>query len=420
MKILKRSALHFFILNFVAISFYFLILSHLNYGISEEIMYSTPDARGYQDVSTWITTGSGYGKTLQRPFLFPLIISICSVFGVYGLWFAQFLFWLASINLIFMALKKLTKTLVSAYLGAFVVISNISLITITFHALAEITTTLLLSILGYFIISNRKRFKSTYFIHGCIGILSLLTVAKPAFQIPLLAMLILLPFIYVRQYIKQPKRLAFLGLMLLPVLIQYTIMKVEHNEFVISKIGETTFRDYFLARGIASNNKINMKEGRAIAKELSRDEQFDYIKEHKDFYNDLYYRNLEENINGYSYFLQYPKGMKHPKMEEYMLQWNCNVYWIHQYSIYFILFAGLLLVIRKAYPELLLLLFFTTLTAYYILISGISFWQGDRLVLPIIVTWSFLYVYTLFVILTGLSKLIHNAVALVKTRRNTD
>ena len=406
LKFDKRVRLHILIINLIAVSVYFAIFSNLNYGISEEIMFSTPDAKGYQDVATWISSGGGYGKTLQRPFLVPLLIWVSSMFGVFGFWLLQFLFWLISINLVFLALKDISNKYIFSYLGAAIIISNISLITVTLHALAEITTMLLLSWLVYFIVVNRSRMKSVYFIHGCIGILALLTVAKPAFQMPLLGVLALLPIFYIKQYIRRPKNLAFLGLMMLPILVQLTIMKVEHDELAISKIGDTTFRDYFFARGISSKNKISMGEARTRAKELSREEQFEYIKEHEDFYYDLYWRNLEENINGYSYFLQYPKGMEHPVMEEYMLDWNCNAYSIHQYAIYFILFACLLLLFRRSFNELLLVLFFTCLIAYYLLITGITFWQGDRLVIPVTVTWSFVYVYVLYVILVNISDLI--------------
>ena len=48
-------------------------------------------------------------------------------------------------------------------------------------------------------------------------------------------------------------------------------------------------------------------------------------------------------------------------------------------------------------------LFFSLLNIYYILVTGISFWQGDRLTLSAIGIFSFLYVYMFYEFFTLIS-----------------
>jgi len=132
------------------------------------------------------------------------------------------------------------------------------------------------------------------------------------------------------------------------------------------------------------------------ANDLTPLKKMEYIYDNSEFYYDLYLNNLEENICGIPVFVSYPKGIEHPSLFSYMENVNLKYYNFHLFFLYVIPFLLVLLIFKKEFLKLIIAIILIGLSAYYILVTGISFWQGDRLVLPSISIWSCLYVFILF------------------------
>jgi len=395
---LKKTAINLCILNCIVIGLYFTVLLNLKTGISNKIMYSTPDSITYLSVAHWLESGIETENTEYRPILYPLLILISSkVSGVYGIWFLQFLFWLFTVNLTFQSVYNLTENYFCGYVSTILIASNFSLIALTLHALTEVATAFLLSVLIFFISNNYKKYRELFFIHGILAVLVLLTILKPVFLIPLLvALFIILPLGYIKNYIVDPIKILILFFILLPFFTQLAIMKVKYNSFSVSKIGEKTFTNYLFARGLGKIEKINRTKSIKKANSFSGKEKLNYLIANKKIYFLTYFSNLKNNIKSYPTFLSYPKGFVHVPFRNYMIYVNTIYYYIHMMFILPIIYLLYLFFKKNDYDNLIVLLIMAGLSYYYILATGVSFWQGDRLVLPSIAIWVCLYLFTIF------------------------
>ena len=109
-SILKRYKFEF-ILNLLAIIFYFFIYENLHFQLSEKIMFSTPDSISYLNVSKWIDTGKISNSIVIRPFLFPLILFFCLKIGYLTIWCFNLILWIISYNLIYLTVIIITKNM---------------------------------------------------------------------------------------------------------------------------------------------------------------------------------------------------------------------------------------------------------------------------------------------------------------------
>jgi len=393
----KRKFIPLFILNIVAIVFYFAIFSNLKAGLSKEIMFASPDSQSYMDVANWIEDGTESNSISIRPVLFPLLLLFTSkIGGIYGIWLMQFLFWILTANLIFLTIKKLTQNIYFSSAGTLLFITNLSLISVTLHALTEVTTAFLLSYFTFFIAHNLHQTKSLKFIHTILFLLVILTLIKPVFYLPLLfTILIPLPIFYFKKYKENPKKMANLILILLPLFIQIGIIKIKYDEFKVSKIASITLTDYLLTQGIEIIEGKNYETANKKANSLSPSEQKKYILQNSSDYIEIFFSNVKSNITAFSTFLIYPIGYENISMAKYMIEMNSYYFLFHQIFIFLTIILFLLFIQRKEYEKLLILFVFSALTAFYILTTGISTYQGDRLVLSSISIWIPLYAFIL-------------------------
>lgn len=398
---LKSKYIHLTFLNLSAIIFYFIIFSNLKSGIEKDIMFASPDSRSYLDVANWMENGTDSEHVGVRPFLFPLFILFSSkIGGIFGIWMMHFIFWLTAVNFIFLTIKKLTEKYVFAYLGSVIFIINLSVISLTLHALTEISTIFLLSLLAYFITTYKNDFRNLRFIHGIILFLTILTVIKPVFYLPLLFTLFLvLPVIYFKKYTENPKKTTYILLILIPLFIQLGIMKSKYDEFTVSKISSQTFAYYLLAQGIEKIEGLEPAVAMEKSKNMSSAERKEYLMDHFSVYSNLFVKNIEGNISTISTFLLYPEGYENIPMAKFMEKTNKIYLKIHYLFVLLMTILFILFLRSKDYANLILLLIFAALASYYIVSTGISFYQGDRLVLSSIAIWIPLYFFTLNLLL---------------------
>ena len=384
------------LLNLFWIAIYFCVFFSLNIDISRKIMFSTPDSREYFSVSGEFYNFSESGRSITRPFLYPLIVMLSwKPFGVFGIWLVQFGFWLASVNLLFLSLKRITGKTALGIVASLIVVLNFSYIAATLHGLTEVTTIFLLSLLLYKACKGIDSIQEIRVFHGLLFLLVLLTLVKPLFFLPLLFVLfIILPVFYLKAYIRTPKSLLVLGLICVPLLYQLTLMKVKYDMFTVSEISSKTFRKYLVAQGMQENNKKrDWIELQHEAEVMSTGEIFSYMSANKGLYWYLYRENLRTNIDSKADFLLYPEAYSHQKLGKFMGKVNTIYYHVHWLFIFPVLLSIFIAFRRKETGNLLILLIASGLSYYILLTSGISFWQGDRLTLPALTVFVFLYFF---------------------------
>lgn len=383
-----------YLLNYLLIIIYVIIFNVLKIEVNESLMFGT-----VTDSWTYLSAGNEFYKFAEvgysniRPFLYPLVILIVNkIFGAIGLWILQVLFWIISINLVFLSIKRVTQNRTLSFAGSLIIALNVSFIVLTFHALTEVTTIFLLSILIYFVSFNVTKANTLNFFHRCLLILVLLALVKPSFYLPVLFMLlIILPVFYLKKYLKKTKSILLLTFIVIPLLFQLTIMKVKYNSFSFSLIGENTFKNFFLAQGVVQIENISWEKARLKTITMATTEQLSYLLKNKEMFTQLYFRNMKENIKALPCFLFFDKGFR-KEIVQYMTIVNSLYYYMHIIFIIPLLISIYKIYKRKNMNYYLVLLIFPGALIYYIFLTiPISLWQGDRLVIPSLPLWVFLY-----------------------------
>ncbi|OFY20785.1 MAG: hypothetical protein A2X02_08560 [Bacteroidetes bacterium GWF2_29_10] len=384
--------------NIIAILIYVVVFFNLKITVSEEIMFSTLDAGSYKDVQNWLEHGVDSENVSTRPLLYPLLLMTTSKLGgVYGIWIVQVIFWLLSINFTFMTINYITKNNLLSFIGAFFFMSNLSLIALTLHALTEVTTVFLLSMMLFLLARKIEEYRSLRFFHICLFFMVLLTILKPVFYIPLLSLLfIVLPLFYLKKYLKYPLNILILLLIILPVIVQITIIKTKYGEAKVSLISSKTLSNYLVSQGMEKIESISFESAVKKSNSLSQKQQIYYIKNHLFLYSYLFKGNIVHNIRGVSFFLLYPDGYEKYRLSLFMKHYNNVMLILHCIFLIFIFPLIFIFIKSRNFSILIFLVFFSILEFYYIFVTGISFWQGDRLTLPAIAIWSCIYPIILF------------------------
>jgi len=397
----KRN-IHFFVLNIILIICYAVVYDGLLIDISDHIMFSTHDAKSYLNVVFWIEGNSLGHSTLVRPFLFPLLLMIVyNLGGAIGVWVLHFLFWIASINLVFRAINNITKSAILSYFFSLLIVLNITYIVLTLHALTEVTTTFLLSIMVYYIFTHYTKIKELKFFHTCLIIIVCLTVIKPIFIGVLLVMLlVILPSIYFKQLTRQPIKIVLLLIILLPIFTQVSIMKTKHNYWGISKVGSIALDNCLMAQGVRQIEDINDRR-LSIREAKTIDNRALFLMKNIKVYAKIYLTNIKRNINAVPVFLSWPEGVKHDKLNSFMKKMNSFYLLLHLFFILPLIWTLIKTYKNKKYDEFLMLLGISLLMYYYLLASGISSTQGDRLSIPMLTVWPALYAYVIYSSLNG-------------------
>lgn len=384
------------LLNGVLLLLYFSVFAILPQPVSDAVLFSTPDAQQYLSAGYEFYDFSQTGASAVRPFLYPLFVRIVhGAGGAWALWFVQLLCWLGSANFIFMALLRATRKTGFAVAGTIIYAANISAIVITLHGLTETVTIFLLSGLLYVITAHDLQ-QPLRTIHRVLFLLVLLTTVKPLFYIPLLLVLAALPFITFRFYRQQPRKLILLVLVLLPLVFQLTLMKVKYDTVTVSQITDKTLRNYLLAQGLQQTEGGTWDEVMASAQAMPDDAVRHHLLSHKKMYVSLLYENLHGNIAARATYLVFPAQYEQPFFASLMQMMNTGYYYLH---LLFILpwLLALFIARRNRNRETLLLLAVAGLLNFYILFtSAISFWQGDRLVLPALPVFAVLYPFIVY------------------------
>jgi hypothetical protein len=373
---------------------YFLIVILFGYYRSLNLlMFSSRDAQLYGRVAEWIIGNENLANlSIKPPFLYPLILVIAkSVANNFGIWGIQFIFWVASGGLLYWCIYKNTNNSLLAIGGVVIYAGNITLLLLTFHALTEVTTVFLLGVLVYLILEKQNINTEQYTLLTVLMV-SLLTVMKPVFLILWTILLAYRIPLSIRDAIRGRIKwsfFAFLILTLLPVLIQIAIMKTYLNEYTISNIGSITFKNYFFARLFGQENTMTIDQARVATNAYSQLEMIKYILSHAWLSIKVYTKTLLDNFLSRSDFINQP--VPNIYLFVYMRLVNIMYFTVHVEMIPLII-AVLIDRYRKRYwadIETIISLLIPLLIIF--LSAGITFSQGDRIILPGLPIWIVLY-----------------------------
>lgn len=365
--------------------------------LSEDVMFLAADSHEYRAVAGFLLGGEFSDSLEIRPLLYPLLIALpYKLFGVWGIWLLQLLAWLLSVHLLFTATRLLTKSKWLPWLVAVVFLLNFSLIAMIYHALTELVTVLGLATVVYLLARYSGKLQEEKFVNRMLLLFVALTLVKPVFIYPMVAVLLYALLTQWRRYIKSRASALRLLWIVLPLVLQCTLVYVNFGRFTVSTIGEITVKKYLLAQEISRSENIDFEEAQERAMAMRGEERNKYMSSHFPQLMDCYEENLRDNVAGIPVYLDFTSATKKKGLTDFMQDWNTWMKDVH------VLFAAIWMVLLlyltwcRDWNAVLQIGGLGLLLAYYILTTGISFWQGDRLVLPSIGIWAPLYVLIVF------------------------
>lgn len=407
----KHFSLENIALLLLSISVYAGVFFNLEFRPTEELMFLYPDSKSYMGVGQWLignvpTEEVSYWLSV-RPFLYPIIVLITtSIGGFKALWFVQFIFWICSFFFVFKAIKLLSSR-IWAWIGAVIYLANFSTIPATFHALTETVTLMLLTYLFYIIIKHRTKLFELKTFHKVLAILVVMVLIKPVFSIPIFAILITGLILHYKKYLKMPKKLAVLLLILLPMIGQMSFIKYQFDAFKVSTISDHTIKLYIVAQTYAAmDDTMSLNTAREELRGMGKDDYNSWIMNHPTELFNSFKKNLRSNVFADAVFFRDTKNFSRSVFMDYQEHLYAKLIKLHKLMLYFSLPILGFLFLYFERKEALVFLIGGTFLAYFILSTGVSFYQGDRLVLP---SWGLavvLYTLLLYTLISAVRKLL--------------
>ncbi len=387
------------VVSLVLVITYFSIILSFDYLQNESnTMFATPDSHSYRNVADWLIGVENTNSTIMRPFFYPLMLNLFRSFaGIFGIWYFQILLWVFSGVILYKAIYKATANIVLAIAGGIIYAGNLTLMLLTLHALTEIVTTFLIVVL-IFVIIDKQKYQTDHYWLLIIFIIVLLTVTKPVYSTLLLAVLAYRIPALILNIIKgrsSYKLLVYFALILLPLLIQLSIMKVKHDEYIISEIGIQTIRYYYFAEVFRQVNDVSLNEARVYVYESSIDkkEMLKFLLMHNQASIRTYFSILGRNLLSGSNFVNYPANQIY--LYSYMVIINKLYFLLHVFMMPYSVVVLIVLFKKKRWVDVQMIFSILFPIGIIILSSGITFDQGDRIILPSLPLWIALYAVAL-------------------------
>lgn len=383
----------FLILNGLLAIVFITIAYNMPFRPTDELLLYFSDSKTYFNAGEEFFLLAEQGDSITRPFLYPVFLRGC--FAIGGSWLVfilQSLFWIISGNLIYLGIKQITSKLLFRIAAVILYAVNISLITYTFYGLTESITVLLLSILTYYTTKTLQSGLTIEYALKIVLLLSLLTVIKPLFQHPTLFFTLFVIIRFFKQFIVTKKRIVMLLLAISPIVLQVTVMKLKYDKFQISTISERTMNNYLLAQGVREIQGISdVKRSQEIVQKMKPAEKRSYLMNHRNVYLKLYLNNIADNVTGYKSSVIAPPGYDITKQQNVMSRYNETLFSVSRYFLLLFILISVVDFFRKRMFSNWQQLTIGLLLYYIVFASGISFWQGDRLVVFAIPLWITLY-----------------------------
>ncbi|MCU0432115.1 MAG: hypothetical protein MUC87_01520 [Bacteroidia bacterium] len=358
-------------------------------------LYSSTDSQQYKAYGEFLTGVGGYASD-TRPYLFPLFVRLCELAGgVWAVWFVQALLHVGGGLLLFSVVRQTSRWWPGWWCVVLFYGTHPSLAVHTMHALTETVTVFLLSLFVYFL--TRAPHADALRRVKALLVLALAVVVKPVFLYVFLCALVWLIWRERGFLFRSRALLALLGISLVCVLVQPVLMKRQQGEFFLSRIGEITLREYYFrmlyarAEGLSFSltggasytdadkidNAVKNASTGDIVRVAARNPMLAVSTG-----AEVVYTNID---SGSILVGQLNGGEGIAFWSEFMRKFTLGAH--------FAALAGMLwLLVRRKWRAFFPGFHATLLLwAYILLVSGISFWQGDRLVIFALPLWVTLY-----------------------------
>ncbi len=336
-------------------------------------VFSSPDSRTYLNAMFDIFINANTKNILIRPFLFPLLLVLFPVLGYRYVIFLNAMFYILAITLahITSGLRTGSK---KGYILLVLLLLNLSLISISYHALAEVFTVFLASVY-FFLLAKYLTNSRCIYLFFAVFTTSLVAVTKPLYLV-----FFALNFVYFFPFtFKRYKKncLVAIGVLMLPIMIQYFFAFVFGGSAKFSEIGSITFRRYYVAEVYASEEKITLEDSRKIVDKFPYSLCVMYLSKHPVKSGLVFIENiLIENVFQSSDYV--PKNVGF--LSYYVLIYNVLLFIIFIALVLRYLYAHFCK--RNASSVDLYRFSLLVFCALNIVSTGITFWQGDRILIP--------------------------------------
>jgi hypothetical protein len=372
---LKRSS--WLLLNVVAAIIYLSagwasgLLLHVHSSV-----FSSQDSQEYHQVADWIFGArTSAAASNWRPFLYPLLIGLGGrLGGVYGVWLLNVVLWFTALNVAAGATYRFVKSNLAAALVFLVLATNLSLIVLTFEGLTEITTVALLAcwIFGVTYFSRRSTPAQVAWI---LLPVTLLVVVKPEFEL-LLAIVVVVALVGIVRSQSRALAAAVFAMCLIPVAIQLALMVRFNGYLGISRIGDTTVREYFLSQlDVTIGQAANLQQARQQMDGLSDLGAARFLLNHFGDAAVVFASTLSGNLISGTSFLD-----GHPHIRFAILATQ-----LMYFAVLIVMIPVVSLALWRAHDGRLALLYVGSLNVF--LAGGLTFSQGDRITIVALPLW---------------------------------
>jgi len=251
----------FCVITAVAASLYWLLAVRggIMHGTAEYLL-DAPDAWSYRTVADWLCGASARvpTATLIRPLGYPLLLAAIRAMtpSATAILIAHFLLWVASVNLVAAAARRLTARSFWGYAAGAAMTANVSLILISWRMLSETCAVCVLSAWVYLVARVDFSEIRGWKMFAVVVPLAVATVIRPVF---------LLPFVVIAgaaavRYAQRWRILPWIAAAALPVALQMVFMVSVNHVPAVSVIGTLTFRNYYI-RQILEKPGVVDREG---------------------------------------------------------------------------------------------------------------------------------------------------------------
>ncbi len=414
-KMFSKKAVFPIILFIFSTCFFYLINSSVKpFSEWPSIKYTTGDSTTYLNVGKWLIGDVEFsevkGSVATRPFFYPLLVILLEKISPWAILVFQFVLWEIQILLVYFSGLIISKSSVASFFLSLFCVTILSPIGISLHVLTETTASFLLTLSFSILVLYLYRTKNNLLLFFQLLALSLCALVKPVYLYVFFADLLLLSILL----FKEKKIFISIAaiLTIFPIFFQLHIMDKKFQLKKISFIDTLAFNDYFFSKLELSKRKIenNPYSGRQIhaIREIRRNDLSRII-------NDYGYKNADLKIKKelYSTLTTFPKEsvllfieliLENTKQPSFFLPsndfyplitlWQSAITrFINLISLIIFLTVLFLKKEKKEYVVINILLSSTIFITY--LSTGISFWQGDRFLVPIYFSSIFYFFFNL-------------------------
>ncbi len=376
-----------------------------------QVFASEYDARGYLLYSDYLI---GRGDTdppavaALRPFLFPLFLGLRPVVGAVGVVLLQFVLNGFTIVLVMAAIHRLTRSRVASFFAMVPFFTSVSFTFLALHALAE-TLAMVLVAAFIFFFSGFSVTRDSRLFFLSLFVLSLAVCAKPVLFPALLAIVLMGGVMFIRlaqakSALRPRAAIAMLALSVVPILVQLSITFAISGRPVISRAGTLNFTTRFFPAvvGYVEDGRIGRKDflaynqpdaKAAVARFPGMVNKGRFLAAHPwETAIVTHFLLVEMNLQAASpHVLRPVEAVVNEKAARLLFQFSrrANRLMTGVHALFLPVVAiGLWLASREIRYVIVAA---AVLNYSVLLLSALSYWQGDRLITAALPAWTFLY-----------------------------